>query len=218
MAKFSFSLFIDGGNMDDEDSVDYLFEILDDAFIFERDRNIILSFEASGDDEIDAFSRAMDIIEGANSPWHVIALEQELVDVSEVAYELGRSRQNIHQHLSGQRGTGTLPKPVGWLTGGKRIWQKSQVRAWAKEKGWLVEEAEPLSESASAAINAWLKDRSGSLVSRLVDHIPWKDGNITSIPYRPQQQPAMMPQFGNKTAEKTEVQLPGQSYQIAVNQ
>lgn len=217
MAKFSFSLLIDGGTLDDEDSIGYLFEHLDDAFVFERDRNIVLSCESSGDDEINAFSRAMDIIEGADSPWHVIALEQELVDVSEIAYELGRSRQNIHQHISGQRGTGTFPKPVGWLTGGKRIWQKCQVRAWAKDEGWSVEEAEPLSESASAAINSWLQDRSGSLVSRLVDHVPWKDGNITPFPYR-SLQAETIPQFSDEAAEETEVQIPNQSYQIAVSQ
>lgn len=217
MAKFSFSLLIDGETLDNEDSIDYLFEHLDDAFVFERDRSIVLSFESSGNDEIDAFSRAMDIIEGADSPWHVIALEQELVDVSEIAYELGRSRQNIHQHISRQRGTGTFPKPVGWLTGGKRIWAKCQVRAWAKDEGWLVQEAEPLSESASAAINSWLQDRSGSLVSRLVNHVPWKDGNIAPFPYR-SLQGKTIPQFSNEVAEETEVQIPNQSYQIAVSQ
>lgn len=218
MAKFSFSLLIDGGTLDDDDSIDYLFEHLDDAFIFERDCNIVLSFESSGNDEIDAFSRAMRIIEGAESPWHVIALEQELVDVSEIAYELGRSRQNIHQHISRQRGAGTFPNPVGWLTGGRRIWQKRQVRAWAKDEGWLVDEAEPLSEAASAAINAWLQDRSGRFVSRLVEHIPWKDGNIASIPYRLPEQPESIPQFSSSIAEDTKVRIPDQSYQIVVNQ
>ena len=69
-----------------------------------------------------------------------IRVDRDLVDASEIASRLDRSRQNIQQWATGVRKS-DFPAPVSTI-GGKRIWEWADIAIWAN--GYL-DAIEPLS-------------------------------------------------------------------------
>jgi len=82
--------------------------------------------------------------------------ECDLVTPSEIARRIDRSRQLIHQYMTGQRGPGKFPPPVCHLTEGSPLW------AWCAVSHWLVTNdllrpEEGWNAQVVAAINNWLE-------------------------------------------------------------
>lgn len=62
----------------------------------------------------------------------VTRVDQDLVDASEVASRLDRSRQNVQQWATGARKSG-FPEPIS-VVGGKRFWPWAPVLEWARRE------------------------------------------------------------------------------------
>jgi hypothetical protein len=57
-------------------------------------------------------------------------IDDDLVDISEIAARVGRSREAVRLWSSGQRGSGGFPLPVGVLPGSVKVWDWSSVNSW----------------------------------------------------------------------------------------
>lgn len=106
----------------------------------------------------------------------IISVDQDLVDISEIARRTSRTRQGVHHLVTGARGSDDFPTPLG-APGGKRIWDWSSVNEWFRTHQAPVDEEVWLSRSEVAIVNAWLVERkSVSLIevssggSRLDEH------------------------------------------------
>ncbi|MDN5855842.1 MAG: hypothetical protein L0K86_23980, partial [Actinomycetia bacterium] len=60
----------------------------------------------------------------------VVRVDPDLVDASEIARRLNRSRQNVQQWATGARKSG-FPDPIS-VVGGKRVWPWAMVLEWAR--------------------------------------------------------------------------------------
>jgi hypothetical protein len=57
-------------------------------------------------------------------------IDDDLVDLSEIAARVGRSREAVRLWSSGKRGAGGFPLPVGVLPGSVKVWDWSSVNSW----------------------------------------------------------------------------------------
>jgi predicted DNA-binding transcriptional regulator AlpA len=57
-------------------------------------------------------------------------IDDDLVDLSEIAARVGRSREAIRLWSTGKRGAGGFPLPVGVLPGSVKVWDWSSVNTW----------------------------------------------------------------------------------------
>ena len=88
----------------------------------------------------------------------IISVDQDLVDIPEIARRTSRTRQSVQQLVTGIRGSNDFPTPLG-APGGKRIWDWSSVNEWFRSHQAPVDEEVWLSRSDVAIVNAWLAER-----------------------------------------------------------
>jgi len=63
-----------------------------------------------------------------------------LVTQAEIARRIGRSRQLVHQYMTGERGPGGFPPPACHLTERKPLWQWCAVSYWLYTNNLLRQE------------------------------------------------------------------------------
>jgi hypothetical protein len=61
----------------------------------------------------------------------VSGLEFDLVNTTEIADRIGRTRQTVRQYVDGVRGPGHFPVPLG-SPGGVRVWDWGSVNEWLR--------------------------------------------------------------------------------------
>lgn len=61
----------------------------------------------------------------------VIGLDFDLVNTTDVADRIGRTRQTVRQYVDGLRGPGRFPAPLG-SPGGVRVWDWGSVNEWLR--------------------------------------------------------------------------------------
>ncbi|MGY5630289.1 hypothetical protein ACW7N6_15900 [Streptomyces sp. UC1A3] len=87
----------------------------------------------------------------------VCRMDRDLVDASEIARRIGRSRENVRQLINGERHKGNVfPTPLG-APNGKKIWEWGIVNEWLREN--LPNVADPeryLSRDETAEVDGWL--------------------------------------------------------------
>jgi predicted DNA-binding transcriptional regulator AlpA len=88
----------------------------------------------------------------------IIRVDQDLVDIPEIARRTSRSRQNIQQLVTGTRGSKDFPDPLGVL-GEKRVWDWASVNEWLRNRHKLGDEEAWLGRDDVSVINAWLVER-----------------------------------------------------------
>jgi hypothetical protein len=89
---------------------------------------------------------------------HPIAVDLDLVSVSDIADRVGRSRQNVRQWVTGERRVGGFPAPLG-TPGGVRVWDWGSVNLWLRQFEGLGDEDQPLTREEAVLVDAWLAER-----------------------------------------------------------
>jgi hypothetical protein len=97
----------------------------------------------------------------------IVCVDQDLVDIPEIAHRTSRTRQSIQQLVTGVRGSNDFPTPLG-APGGKRIWDWSSVNEWLRAHQRIADDEVWLSRADVAIVNAWLIERKS--VSRIEMH------------------------------------------------
>lgn len=83
-------------------------------------------------------------------------IDDDLVDLSEVAQRVGRARETVRLWSLGRRGTGGFPLPSGLLPGSVKVWEWDAVNTWlSKHHPTLADDVQLLSriERAKFRIN-----------------------------------------------------------------
>lgn len=140
-----------------EDVENALFEAgCDDATISVRLGRIFLSFSRVAPSHREAILSAIRDVMKAKIGARILRVdENDLVSQSEIAHKIGRSRQLVHQFITGARGPGGFPAPVCQLSDRAALWRWSEVANWLWENGMVKEEDLRAAED-SAVINSVL--------------------------------------------------------------
>lgn len=129
----------------------------DDATITVRGGRMFLAFTRPAPSLKDAILSAMRDVRRARTGATVRRVDhRSLVTPAEIARKLGRSRQLVHQYMTGARGPGGFPGPACVVGKGAPQWSWSEVAAWLHGHGLLSADEFRAAEEIDA-INAALE-------------------------------------------------------------
>jgi hypothetical protein len=137
----------------DESIEKTLFEAgCDDAALGSRDGVLFLDFDRKGPSFLDAvLSGIKDVMRAGLQAARIEP--DDLVTEAEVARRTKRTRQSIHQLVTGQRGPGGFPHPVSGISGSSPLWRWAEVVDWFR-----VRKGSPLKAAENAAEVAAIND------------------------------------------------------------
>jgi hypothetical protein len=121
---------------------DALFEAgCDDATISLRFGTIYLTFTRFAPTLKEAVLTALRDVRKANIGAVVRHIDEcNLVTQAEIARRIKRSRQLVHQYITGQRGPGGFPGPDCYITEEKPLWRWCEVAYWLRQNNMIKED------------------------------------------------------------------------------
>lgn len=162
MATYEFTLIVEGPDIQDEASIEALYEAgLDDGTVGRVGSFQYLDVDREADDFADAVFSATEAIERAILDAKVVRLEpDDLVTLSEIAERTGRTRESVRLLVNGDRGPGGFPAPATHFRTRQRMWRWQEVAVWlAEELGERQLVGDPGKAQFITAFNASLQWR-----------------------------------------------------------
>lgn len=162
MPAYSFTLRLETDRLDEE-QVERAYEGgLHDFTFVERAGHAYVGVDREAEGFADAVVSAIDDVESVLGIRVAEVEPEEYVTVSEIAARVVRTRQNIGQLASGERGRGDFPAPVQ-TTGERRLWRWSDVADWfARYEG--AHEDGPRFPEVLTYVNGLLAERRGRIL------------------------------------------------------
>jgi hypothetical protein len=132
MANFTFTLLIDGPDLQSDENLEALFEAgCDDATIGSRDHIQYADFDREAATLAEAIASAIRDVQTAVPNARVLRVEpEEFVSLTAIAQRTERSREYIRLLAEGERGPGGFPSPVRWIDARTRVWRWGDVAEW----------------------------------------------------------------------------------------
>ncbi len=144
----------------------------DDATLSVRYGLLYVEFSRTAKSLKDAILCAIHDVQKAGIGAEVIRVDDcNLVTASEIARRIGRSRQLVHQYMTGQRGPGGFPAPECHLSEGAPLWAWCAVSHWLAQNDILRPEDSWNAEVVSAINNMMETARQRLRQPQLVDEI-----------------------------------------------
>jgi hypothetical protein len=141
----------------DLDGLEQAFYESHDGLISQSDGRILITVYGEGTNgSVVAKSLAIEL--ESTLEISITSVDQDLVDIPEIARRTSRSRQNILQLATGSRGPRTFPVPLG-TPGGKRIWDWASVDEWFRNWRGSSDGERWLTRAEVSIVNAWLSER-----------------------------------------------------------
>lgn len=171
--EYDFALILDGVRELTTDVEDALFEAgCDDATLSVQYGCICMEFARSALTLKDAILSAIRDVRKANIGAVVLRVDEcDLVTPAEIARRTERSRQNIHQFITGQRGPGGFPAPECNLTEGQPLWTWCSVSYWLCQNDMIrpeeLQEAQVVAAINNALEAAHQRGRNPDLVEEV---------------------------------------------------
>src|SRR4051794_11757524 len=133
--EYDFVLILTGIPELTQEVVDALFESgCDDGTISMQSGRVCITFSRVGSSLRDAILSAIGDVRTAGIGADVLRIDEcNLVTQSEIARKIDRSRQQVHQYVTGERGPGNFPPPSCHITDGVPLWSWCEVAHWLKE-------------------------------------------------------------------------------------
>ena len=133
--EYDFALIVGGASELTESVEDALFAAgCDDATLSIQYGLLYMEFSRPARSLKDAIINAIRDVQNAGIGAAVLRVdENSLVTASDIARRIGRSRQLVHQYMTGQRGPGAFPPPECHLADHAPLW------AWCAVSHWLVQ-------------------------------------------------------------------------------
>lgn len=133
--EFDFALIVGGVPELMRRVEDALFEAgCDDATLSIQYGLLYMEFSRPAPSLQEAILSAIRDVEGAGIGAQVLRIDEcHLVSASDIARRIERSRQLVHQYITGQRGPGGFPPPACHLADHAPLW------AWCAVSHWLVQ-------------------------------------------------------------------------------
>lgn len=135
MSTHEFTLIVEGPELQDDAVIDALFEAgLDDGTVGRIGSFQYVDVDREAETFSDAVLSATETIERTVPNAKVVHLEpDDLVTLSEIAEQTGRTRESIRLLVSGDRGPGGFPAPATHFRTRQRMWRWQEVAAWFAE-------------------------------------------------------------------------------------
>jgi hypothetical protein len=145
----------------------------DDATISVRSGRIFLTFSREGVSLKEAVISAIRDVEKANIGVKVMRVDScNLVTQADIARRIKRTRQLVHQYITGSRGPGNFPPPACEVTDGAPLWYWCEVAHWLWDNDMIPEEmlrdAEELAAINSVLELQWLRQAAPDLTEEIL--------------------------------------------------
>lgn len=171
--EYDFALIVGGVPTITSQVEDALFNAgCDDATLSMQYGLLYIEFSRPANSLQDAITSAIRNVRDAGIGAEVLRVDEcNLVSASEIARRIQRSRQLVHQYITGQRGPGGFPPPECYLSDHAPLW------AWCAVSHWLVQNQlirpeESRNAEITEAINHWLEvERQRKRCPGLMDEI-----------------------------------------------
>lgn len=112
----------------------------DDATVSIRSGRVFLAFSRTAPSLREAIVSAIQDVRKAQVGAEVLRVDDcNLVTQAEVARRIGRTRQLVHQFISGARGPGDFPPPTCHITDDVPLWRWCEVAHWLWQNNMLSE-------------------------------------------------------------------------------
>jgi len=161
MATHSFTLVVEGPDLQSDEVIDALFDAgCDDALVGRADGIQYVDFDREADSLEDAVLSAVVGIEQIDGLAVVRIADAGLVSMADIAARTGRTRESIRLLISGERGHGGFPAPVTDPRSRYRLWRIGEVEQWMRLHTGQIDESRD--DHVLAAINAGLELRQHS--------------------------------------------------------
>jgi len=155
MATHTFTLVLNRDVEFSDDVAEKIFlEVGDDTLFGMCNAAPYIEFEREADSFREAVVSAIEDVERIGLRVEHVEPD-DYVSASQIARRVGRSRENIRQLISGERGARDFPPPVCSVTERSPRWRWAEVAAWLVAQGMLAAE-EASRASFLAFTNAWL--------------------------------------------------------------
>jgi len=129
----------------------------DDATISVRLGRMYLTFSRGGDSLKDAIISAIMDVRASGLGATVVRVDPcDLVTQADIARRIERSRQLVHQYISGARGPGGFPAPACNIADGTPLWHWCEVARWLCDNN-LIREDDLREAQDLAVINSVLE-------------------------------------------------------------
>lgn len=164
---YEFRLVVAGLEFDDEDTVDALLAGFDgEASVGGATTELLeILFTVSGNDPVEVVRATIAKLQRIVPEVVVRSIDQQLVNISDIAAMTGRSRESIRLYADGNRGVGGFPPPVGVVGNGVRVWRWPDVDAWLSERAGYAFPTRPVPSWVIDVINASLDSASSARTS-----------------------------------------------------
>ena len=158
--EHDFALIVGGVSELTQQVEDALFEAgCDDATLSIQYGLLYMEFSRSAKSLKDAIVSAIRDVQKAGINAQVLRVDEcNLVTASDIARKLDRSRQQIHQYMTGQRGPGAFPPPECHLADHAPLWRWCAVSYWLvqnnllrPEESWNAEVVEAINNVLDSA-------------------------------------------------------------------
>lgn len=158
MSVFSFTLIVDGPDLQDAEVVDALYEAgCDDALVGASEGVQFLDFDREAQSAGEAVRSAVADVESVGGLSVTRIADAGLVSMADIAARTGRTRESVRLLVSGQRGPGGFPPPATDPRGRYRLWRTKDVEGWMRDQ--LGESCEWHDDAVFSAMNIALEFR-----------------------------------------------------------
>ena len=165
MSTFTFTLIVEGPDLQANETVDALFEAgCDNALTGCCDGVQYLDFDRDASSLEEAVLSAVADIESVDGLTVVRLADAGLVSMADIAARTGRTRESVRLLVAGERGPGGFPPPVTDPRSRYRLWRATDVERWMRVH--VGDAYETREDHVRVAINAGLELRHHS------SHIP----------------------------------------------
>ena len=159
MQNWSFTLIIEGGDLQSDETFNALFEAgCDDALVARTNGVQFMDFDRDAETLADAVLSAVSAVESVAGLEVVRLVDSDLVSMSEIAERTGRTRESVRLLVSGARGRGGFPAPANDPRRPHRVWRWSEVDRWMRDT-FGYEPQQGTDEDLLAALAAGLAAR-----------------------------------------------------------
>ena len=157
--EYTFALLVAGIDVDDDTQCDAYFAAgLDDSVLEDRDGLALATFFRTASSPESAITSAIADIEHGVAGASVLRIDEQLMNLADIADQLGRTTESVRLLATSARGPGGFPPPAGVVGKGVRVWRWADVRSWLVGHGVVARDelAETLPSALIDATNLQL--------------------------------------------------------------
>jgi hypothetical protein len=134
--EHTFALLVAGLDVEDDAHCDAYFSAgLDDSMLEDRDGLALATFFRTADSPASALASAIADIERGVPGATVLRIDEQLMNLNDLADRLGRTTESVRLLATAARGPGGFPPPAGIVGKGVRVWRWTEVRPWLLQHG-----------------------------------------------------------------------------------